>query len=90
MPRYLIERPLGDITMEELERAADYSTEVRLEQFPEMGHEHTHVVRAENGFTAFCVYSADGPDAVRAHAEASGLPIERILEIETDLEPPPA
>ena len=90
MPRYLIERPLGDISMEELERAADHSTEVRLEQFPEMVHEHTHVVKDDGGFTAFCVYGAESSDAVRAHAEAAGLPIERILEIETDLEPPAA
>jgi hypothetical protein len=89
MPRFLIERPLGDISMEELERAADHSTQVRLEKFPGMEHEHTHVVHDDGGFTAFCVYRADGPDTVREHAQASNLPVERILEIEKDLEPPP-
>ena len=90
MPRFLIERPLGDIDDAELDRAADHSTQVRLEQFPGMEHERTHVVRAEDGVTAFCVYRADGADTVRAHAEAAGLPVERILEIDRDLDPPPA
>jgi hypothetical protein len=29
----------------------------------------------------------DDPDSVRAHAEALGLPVERMFEVETDLAP---
>ena len=90
MPRFLIERPLGEIEDAELDRAADHSTQVRLERFPDIEHEHTHVTRADDGVTAYCVYRAEGPDAIREHAEAAGLPVGRILEIERDLEPPPA
>ena len=89
MPRFLIERPLGEIGLDEVERASDHSTEIRLERFPEIEHEHTHVARAEDGIVAFCVYRAEGTDVLRAHAEAAGLPVGRILEIEADLEPPP-
>jgi hypothetical protein len=90
MPRYLIERPLGDISDEDLDRAAEHSTQVRLEQFPGMEHEHTHVTRGDDGVVAFCVYDADDPDTVRAHSEAAGLPTKRVLEIARDLEPPSA
>jgi hypothetical protein len=90
VPRYLIERQLGDISDADLDEAADYSTQVRLEQFPGMEHEHTHVTRGEDGVIAFCVYRADAPETVRAHAEAANLPVARILEVERDLEPPAA
>lgn len=90
MPRYLIERPLGDIDEAELDRAADHSTQVRLEQFPGMEHEHTHVTRGDDGVVGFCVYRADSPETIREHSEAADLPIARILEIERDLDPPPA
>jgi hypothetical protein len=88
VPRYLIERPLGEISDEDLDRAAEHSTQVRLEQFPGMQHEHTHVTRGDDGVIAFCVYEADAPELVREHAEAAGLPVGRILEVERDLEPP--
>lgn len=88
MPRYLVHRALGNVTDEELDAAAERSTRVRLEQFPDVGHEHTHVVRtADGGLTAYCVYDAPTPQHVRDHAAASGLPADEVLEIERDLVP---
>lgn len=87
MPRFLLERFVGDVDREELDRIAEHSTRVREERFPEVAWEHTHVVRTEGGLTAFCVYRSDDIERVRAHAEAIGLPAERIHEIEADLEP---
>lgn len=87
MPRYFMERTVGDVTREELDRIAAYSTEIRLERFPQIEWEHTHVVRTPNGLTAFCLYKSPDAESVRAHAEALGLPVERFYEVETDLAP---
>lgn len=89
MPRYLIERGLGPVTEEELAQAAETSARVREADFPDIVWEHSHVVRAEDGLLSFCVYSAPEERRVREHAEAAGLPADRVFEIETDLTPPP-
>jgi hypothetical protein len=56
MPRYLMERNVGDVTREELDRIADRSQQIRAERFPEITWEHTHVVRTPEGLMAFCFY----------------------------------
>lgn len=87
MPRYFMERTVGDVTREELDRIAERSQQIRAERFPEITWEHTHVARAPDGLKAFCVYESPSADSVKAHAEALGLPVERFYEIETDLAP---
>ena len=49
MPRYLLERTLGEVTREELDRIAAHSTEIRAERFPQIEWEHTHVIRHRTG-----------------------------------------
>jgi hypothetical protein len=87
MPRYFLERTVGDVTREELDRIAEHSQEIRAERFPEITWEHTHVVRAPDGLKAFCVYESPNAESVKAHAAALGLPVERFYEVETDLSP---
>jgi hypothetical protein len=87
MPRYLLERTLGEVSREDLDRIAAHSTEIRLASFPQIEWEHTHVVRADAGLKAFCVYESPDRESVLAHAEALGLPVERCFEVETDLSP---
>jgi hypothetical protein len=87
VPRYLLERVVGDVTREDLDQIAAHSTEIRLERFPQIEWEHTHVVRTPHGLTAFCVYESPDQETVLAHAEALGLPVERCHEVETDLAP---
>jgi hypothetical protein len=87
MPRYFMERKVGDVSREELDRIAAYSTEIRLERWPQITWEHTHVVRSDDGLRAFCLYESPDADSVKAHAEALGLPVERFYEVETDLAP---
>jgi hypothetical protein len=36
----------------------------------------------------FCLYEPPDAGSVCAHAEALGLPVERMFEVETDLSPP--
>jgi hypothetical protein len=87
MPRYLMERKVGDVTREELDKIAAYSTEIRLERWPQISWEHTHVVRTPDGLRAFCLYESPDAESVKEHAAALGLPVERFYEVETDLEP---
>jgi hypothetical protein len=88
MPRYFLERTVGDVTREQLDAVAARSLELRDEQFPQITWEHTHVVRKGDGLTAFCLYESPDAESVRAHANALGLPVERMFEVETDLSPP--
>lgn len=85
-----MERTVGDVTRDGLDRIAARSTQIREERFPQITWEHTHVVRTPDGLKAFCLYESPDAESVRAHARALGLPVERFFEVETDLEPPAA
>jgi hypothetical protein len=87
MPRYLMERTVGDVTREELDRIAERSQQIRAERFPEITWEHSHVVRTPEGLKAVCLYESPNAESVKAHAAALGLPVERFYEVETDLTP---
>jgi hypothetical protein len=87
MPRYLMERTVGDVTREELDRIAERSQQIRAERFPEITWEHSHVVRTPEGLKAVCLYESPNAESVKAHAAALGLPVERFYEVETDLSP---
>ncbi|MGY1602339.1 DUF4242 domain-containing protein [Geodermatophilus sp. SYSU D00815] len=87
MPRYLVERTLGDVTREELDAAAERSTAVREARYPHITWEHTHVVSTPDGFKAFCVYESPDPESIRRHAADAGLPVDLVHEVETDLVP---
>jgi hypothetical protein len=49
MPRYLLERTLGDVTRADLDGIADHSTEIRLARFPEIEWEHVFATAAAAG-----------------------------------------
>jgi hypothetical protein len=87
MPRYLIQRTLGNISRDELETAAEVSRRVRAEQFPEIEWEHSHVVRTPDGLTSYCIYAAPSAQHIREHAAAAGLPADDVQEIDRDLLP---
>lgn len=87
MPRYLIQRKLGEVSDDELQGAAVHSKEVREAQFPDLNWDHSHVVRTDDGLVSYCIY--DGPSVARArqHAEAAGLPADAIFEIHREIDP---
>jgi hypothetical protein len=87
MPRFFLERNVGDVTRSELDAIADRSQEIRAARYPQITWEHTHVVRADDGMKAFCVYESPDAESVKRHAAELGLPLERFYEVETDLEP---
>jgi hypothetical protein len=87
VPRYLVERHLGEITEEAVHAAAEAGTELRERDFPHIGWERSHVVRADGGLRAYCVYSAPDPETIRVYSARAGLPVDRIDEIRLDLVP---
>ena len=87
MPRYLIRRAVGAISDAELDAAAETSSRVREQQFPQVTWEHSHVVRTPEGLTTYCIYGAPDEQAVRDHASAAGLPVDVVQEIERDIVP---
>ena len=87
VPRYVIERFLGDVSDAELDAAAKESERLRLEGFPLIDWEHSHVVRVPGGLRSYCIYRAPDEQTIRDHAARAGLPVDHILEIHTDIVP---
>jgi hypothetical protein len=87
MPRYFLERTVGEVTRPELDAIAARSQEIRVARYPQITWEHTHVVSTPEGLKAFCLYESPDADSVKQHAAELGLPMDRFYEVETDLEP---
>ena len=87
MPRYFLERTVGEVTRPELDAIAARSQEIRAARYPQITWEHTHVVSTPEGLKAFCLYESPDADSVKQHAAELGLPMDRFYEVETDLEP---
>jgi hypothetical protein len=80
MPRFLIERDLpGASKMTDADRikASKSSCRVVADLAPRLQWEHTYW----SGDKVFCVFHADGEDAVREHGERGGFPITAIHRV---------
>lgn len=56
MPRYIIQRNLGKVTLEQVEAAGRKSKHVRESSFPDITWEHSHVIQTEDGMRTYCVF----------------------------------
>ena len=86
MKRYVIEREIpgvGSLSQEQRRDAAAQSNRALAALAGRAQWEHSYVAADKT----FCVYIADDEDAVRAHAELSGFPANRITEVRNVLEP---
>lgn len=86
MPKYVIERDMpgaGGLDAEQLCGAASRSNEVLAEMAPHAQWLHSYVT----GDKLFCVYIADGPETIRAHAEAGGFPVTAIHRVVETIDP---
>ena len=86
MRRYLIERDIpgvGGMSIVELCGAARASNRA-IEQIGEgIQWQHSYV----SGDKTFCIYLAASEELIRKHAEFSGIPITRIVEIPQIIDP---
>lgn len=84
MPRYIIERDTGTLTMDQL-RAAGFRSNAVLAGMPEVVWIKSYVSDAEGKI--YCEYDAPNAEAVLEHARRAGLPANRISEVALEISP---
>jgi hypothetical protein len=82
MTTYVILRRQGWSSAEDLERAAERSTEIG-DQMPDDVRWIRSYVLEENGGSVgtVCIYEASSPEAVRRHAQKADLPVDEIIQV---------
>jgi hypothetical protein len=86
MPQYLIERNIpgaGNLSSDDLKAISQKSCGVLNEMGPQIQWLHSYVV----GDGIYCVYRAPNEEMVREHATRGGFPADRVMEIETIIDP---
>ncbi len=82
MDLYGIVRRNGWRTGADLEAAAARSTTEGDKESSGVRWIRSYVLSEESGEVGtFCVYEADSPEAIRAHADAADLPVDEIVPI---------
>lgn len=84
MPRYIIERDVGSLTLEELQAGGRKSNQV-LDEMEGVVWIRSYVSDAEGKI--YCEYDAPSPEAVMEHARRAGLPANRISEVSMEINP---
>jgi hypothetical protein len=82
MDLYGILRRNGWASSEDLEAAAARSTAEGDKPDSGVRWIRSYVIAEESGEVGtFCVYEAESPEAIRAHAQAADLPVDEIVPI---------
>jgi hypothetical protein len=84
MPRYIIEREVGSINLEDLQGVGRKSNQV-LDGMQGVVWIRSYVSEAEGKI--YCEYEAPNPEAVYEHARRTGIPVTKISEIAMEIEP---
>jgi Protein of unknown function (DUF4242) len=82
MQLYVIPRRNGFVSPEDLKAKAEKSAQVGDEPGSGVRWIRSYVVAEESGeLGTFCIYEGDNPDAIRAHAVASGLSADEVVPV---------
>jgi hypothetical protein len=82
MQLYVIQRRNGWTTADELGAAAERSTTEGDKADSGVRWIRSYVVQEESGeLGTFCIYEAESPEALRAHAEASQMGADEIVPV---------
>ncbi|HSO99641.1 MAG TPA: DUF4242 domain-containing protein [Solirubrobacteraceae bacterium] len=82
MNLYVIVRRNGFASPESLQEAAARSTREGDKDGSGVRWIRSYVVSEQSGeLGTFCVYEADSPEAIRAHAHAADLPVDEIVPV---------
>jgi len=83
MNLYVIRRPSGWRTPEELQAAAARSKQVGDDEMSaDIRWIRSYVVHeADGGLGTVCIYQASSPEKIREHATRAGLPATEIVEV---------
>lgn len=86
MPQFLIERDVpgaGSLSAEERRAASQKSCEALAPLGARAQWQHSYFA----GDKVFCVFVADGEDAIREHADRGGFPVTRIHPVSAVTDP---
>jgi hypothetical protein len=82
MDLYVIVRRNGFASPEDLQAAAGRSTTEGDKPGSGVRWIRSYVVPEQGGEVGtFCIYEAESPDAIRAHADAATLPVDEIVPV---------
>src|SRR4051812_29948774 len=82
MDLYVIMRRNGFASAEDLQEAAARSTVAGDKEGSGVRWIRSYVTAEESGeLGTVCIYEADSPEAIRAHADASDLPVDEIIKV---------
>jgi hypothetical protein len=82
MELYVIVRRNGWRTPEDLQQAAARSTVEGDKEGSGVRWIRSYVVSEDSGeLGTFCIYEAESPEAIRAHADAAELPVDEIVAV---------
>jgi hypothetical protein len=84
MPRFIIERNVGEVTEEELQAVGKRSNEV-LAGMEGVVWIRSYVSHAEGKI--YCEYEAPSSELVAEHARLTGIPADKISEIAMEISP---
>ena len=81
---YIVPRTRAWLSEEEVAAAADCVPAVNETLRGDIRWIRSYIVNEDDGtFSAFCVYEATSPEALRRHADALGLPTDAIKRVAT-------
>jgi hypothetical protein len=82
MNLYVIVRRNGFASAEDLQKAAARSTAEGDKDGSGVRWIRSYVVPEQSGeLGTFCIYEAESPEAIRAHARAAALPVDEIIPV---------
>ena len=82
MNLYVIVRRNGFASAEDLQEAAARSTQEGDKEDSGVRWIRSYVVSEESSeLGTFCIYEAESPEAIRAHARAADLPVDEIVAV---------
>ena len=86
MPKFVIERDIpevGKLSPEQLQAASQNSCGVLREMGPQIQWVQSYVTDDK----IYCIYIAPDEEAVRQHAQQTGLPANRVSQIRSVIDP---
>ena len=84
MPRYLIERSVPGLSLDDVSETGRRSVAV-LAEMPEVRWIRSYVSDVDGKI--YCEYDAPSVEAIREHARRAGLPVDRVSEIALEINP---
>ena len=86
MPKFVIERTMpgaGQLSPSQLNAASKVSNDALATLSPRVKWQQSYVTADK----IFCVYLADGPEAIHEHAKLAGLPVDFIHQVGSVIDP---